>query len=109
MLAQVERLNGSLGRSGEEIIVRRYSQNGSTQDFTVLGKVRALAGEEIRKGSSGVQLAARVILSPTGLEAILPLRTTDKIVRDGQERQIGWVDNLRLGTEYVRVTADIQG
>ena len=109
MQVQVERLDASLSRCGENVIVRRYKKDGSNQDFTVRGMVRPLSGPEVRPGAANTQLTMRIILSPTGLETILPLKTTDKVVRGGQERQIGWVDNKSIGDDFIRITADISG
>ncbi|PWC53272.1 hypothetical protein TSO221_11390 [Azospirillum sp. TSO22-1] len=78
-------------------------------DVTCKAMVRALSGQEIRAGSSSTQLTGRAILSPTGLASLLPLRSGDKLVRGGQERVIGWVDNKMLGAAYVRITVDFQG
>lgn len=102
----IARLDASLERSGESVTIRRAGK----PDVPALAAVRALSGQEIRTGSSGSQLTGRAILSPTPFPpGFLPLRTTDKIVRGGQERAIGWADNKQMGTDFVRITVDFSG
>lgn len=98
-------LNNALIKYGENIIVRRSGES----DLVTKGYFRVLKGEEIRAGSHGVQLVGRFVLSPSGIEDRLPLRTGDKIVRNGQEKQIGWVDNKKIGDDWVRIEADVSG
>lgn len=102
----VARLDASLERSGEAVIIRRAGK----ADVPCNAKVLSLIGQEIRTGSSGSQLTGRAILSPSPFPAgFLPLRTTDKIVRGGQERAIGWADNKLMVAEYVRIVVDFAG
>ena len=105
----IARLKASLKRVGEAVIIRRYTAAGTHVDVATLAHFANLSAAEIRPGANNTQLNGRAILEPTALASLLPLRTTDKIVRDGQERQIGWVNNSKIGTEYVRIIADFQG
>lgn len=101
----IDRLDASLAEHGETVIIRR----GGT-DVTVLARCKTLKATEIvARGSSSVQMTARGILSPTGLAALLPLRTTDKIVRGGQERAIGWVEHVKFADTTIRINFDFAG
>lgn len=104
----IQDLTRSCFTYGEEVILRRYLQ-GSIKEISTKGYVKQVKSDEQRRDSSGAQLNARVILSPVGLESLLPLKVTDKIVRTGVERNIGCVDNKKIGDQFVRIEIDYKG
>jgi len=97
-------LDRQLAAGGETVIIRR----GLT-DVPVLAAVRALNATEIRSGANGAQINHRAVVSPTGLQTLLPLRATDKLVRGGQERVITAPMPKSIGSTVVRIVIDFAG
>lgn len=104
----IKNLNKSLGRCGESIIFRRMV-GAIKYDFNTKGMVSILMGEQAVKGSNGKMLKGKVIISPTDLDSILPVRVGDKIICGGFERNVEMVDNKRIGDKIVRVTVYFEG
>jgi hypothetical protein len=97
-------LQRQLSARGERVIVRR-----GNVDVPTLAMVRMLSATEMRQSPSGAYMKYRAVLSPIGLEAILPLRKTDKIVRSGQEREIDAPDHKEAGGRIIRINLDFAG
>jgi hypothetical protein len=50
-----------------------------------------------------------VVLSPTGIAALLPLKKGDKVVVQGRERNIEFPKPVLLGNELVRLNLLVGG
>lgn len=104
-------LDAALARRGEEIVVRRYTATTGTPrpkiDITVRAAVRPVKPEELVGGID--QTFSKVVLSPTGLSALLPLRKGDKVVIQGRERNIEFPKPIVDGDKLVRINLTVAG
>lgn len=104
----VKALDAALENAGELVTIKRKTDSGETS-VNVLAMVGRIRSEAVVYNSSGKALSGNAILSPTGLGALLPLRTGDKLVRTGVERNLEVVDNKRLGSTWIRIEAYFSG
>lgn len=104
----IMRITTTLSEVGENIIIRRYV-NGAPTDIATRGMIGPLSAADVVKGHNGKELSAKAIVSPSGLESLLPLRAGDKIVRGGLERHVEYVDNKQIGPTIVRITLYFTG
>lgn len=107
----IARLDAALGRRGETVIVRRYTAPSGTPrpktDITVTASVRAIKAEEL---IGELDMAASVVvLSPTGLASLLPLRKGDKIDVQGRERNIELPRPILVQNTLVRINLMVAG
>lgn len=83
-------LDSQIRRHGEDIIVRRYTApTGSPRpkiDVAARAFVRAVKADALVGDIK--QTHSDVTVSPTGIAALLPLRTGDKLVIQGKERDV---------------------
>lgn len=90
MAGEIAALDDALRRAGETIIIRRYTApTGSPRpksDVSVLAAVRAINATEIVGDID--QTGSVAIVSPTGLDALLPLVKGDMAIIQGREREI---------------------
>lgn len=100
----IERLDESLGEHGESVIIRR----GAT-DVAKLAKCKTLRAEQVISRGTSAQIISQAIMSPVGLEGLLPLRTTDKIVYGGIERAILHAQSIKYLGVVVRVNVEFAG
>jgi hypothetical protein len=108
----IARLDAALARSGETVIVRRYlAPSGNPRPKSdidgVLARVRAMKAEELVGAID--QTWSRVILSPTKLGALLPLRKADKIVIQGRECNLELPQPVFVQGTLVRMVALVSG
>lgn len=87
MIAQLDR---ALAKTGETVIVRRYTApTGNPRpksEITVRARRRDVKDDDMVGDIR--QVSSVVILSPTGLAALLPLVPGDKIVLGNRERNV---------------------
>lgn len=104
-------LDRALADAGSEIIiVRRYTSTVEPRtktDVSVVAAVRPLKANEL-VGSID-QTASRVVVSPTGLATLLPLKKGDKVVVQGKERNIELPKPLAVQGTVVRIDLLVSG
>lgn len=105
-------LERHLAMHGETITVRRYmAATGTPRPKTdvagVKAHVRAVRADELIGAIK--QNAVKVILSPTGLDALLPLRTGDKVIIAGApEKNVEFASHIRVADVLVRIELTVQ-
>lgn len=111
--AAIAMLDRQLAAHGQDVIVRRYAAaTGNPRpktDVPARAFVRAVKAEELI--GSIAQTSSNVVLSPstTGLSALLPLRTEDKIVIAGRERNVQVVKPIEMAGTLVRIDVVVAG
>jgi len=104
-------LDAAHARRGENIVIRRYTAASGTPrpkiDITVRATVRPLKPEELVGGID--QTFSKVVLSPTGLSSLLPLKKGDKIVIQGRERNIEFPQPIFDSDRLVRINLLVAG
>ncbi len=110
--AAIALLERQLTAHGEDIIVRRYTAStGSPRpktDITVRASVRAVKAEELIGPID--MTGCKVVVSPTGLDALLPLKKGDKVVMQGRpERNIELPKPIYVDGTIVRIDLMVTG
>jgi hypothetical protein len=105
-------LDAALADAGSAITIRRYTAPSGTPrpkvDIdNVPAAVRAIHADELAEGID--QTASKVVVSPTGLAALLPLKKGDKAVIDGRERNIELPKPISVQGVLVRVDLLVAG
>lgn len=101
-----------LAMHGETVTVRRYTAatgtpRPKTEVAGVKAHVRALRVDEL--AGSITQNHLKVILSPTGLNALLPLRKDDKVLIAGAEKNVDFASHIRVADVLVRIELTVMG
>jgi len=112
MSAEIVALDAALARAGELIILRRYmaptgSPRPKTDIVDVPAAVRAITATEIVGDID--MTGSVVILSPTGLDALLPLIKGDIAVIQGREREIELPKPFLVQNVLVRLELLVKG
>jgi hypothetical protein len=102
----ISRLDASIARRGQTVTIIKASGSPSV---TVKAHVRPIRAEQIAGDSAITQAFCNVILSPTGLDAVLPLRKGDKCTIDGRQRQIEFPKPLTEADVLVRIELLVGG
>lgn len=104
-------LDAALAKSGQDIIVRRYTApSGDPRpktDLPARASVRPVRANQLIGPID--QSASNVVLSPTGLASLLPLRKGDKAIIQGRERQIEFVKPIEAANQLVRLELMVLG
>lgn len=100
----IARLDASLATRGQTVTVKKHD---SATTATVMAHVRPAKEDEI--AGLAQQIWLKVILSPTGLSSVLPLRKGDKITVDGKDRQIEFPKTLKVADVIVRLEPMVAG
>lgn len=105
-------LDASLLRAGEVVTIRRYTASSGTPrpktDIEhVPASVRAVKPEEMVGDIKAT--FSKVVLSPTGLASLLPLKKDDKIVIQGRERNIEHPGPIFVQGVLVRMNLTVAG
>jgi hypothetical protein len=106
----IAELDRALNESGEVVIIRRYTGTGNPRPKTevqVPAFVRPLEAEELVGNIDST--FANVILSPTHVGALLPLRKDDKVVVDNKERNVELPKPIKMRNVLVRVKLLVGG
>lgn len=93
-----------LARTGETVALRRYGADPGVPEVEIAGIrafVRSVRADELIAGVD--QTGFSIVLSPTGLAAILPMAKGDKIVIAGRERNIEQPRPIRMADTLVRI------
>lgn len=102
----IKRLDAALGRQGSTIIVQRAGSPTPTE-IAVTGIARGYKPEElvgdVRQGD------VSVILSPSGLSSLLPLKRSDKLFIAGAQYNIEAVEHVRRLDQVVRINLQVRG
>ena len=110
-LSIIADLNAALRKSGQDIVLRRYTApTGDPRpktDVPVRAGVRPVRADQLIGAID--QSASNVFLSPTGLAALLPLKKGDKAIIQGRERQIEFVKPIEVDNQLVRVELMVLG
>jgi hypothetical protein len=104
-------LDRQLAEHGEDVVVRRYTAPSGTPrpktDIAARASVRAVKPEELAGEID--QTSSKVVMSPTGLAALLPLRKGDKVVVQGKERNVEIPRPIFVGGTLVRIDVMVTG
>lgn len=105
-------LEAALADAGETITVRRYtaptgSPRPKTDIDSVPAAVRPLKAQELVGNID--QTWSRVILSPTLVSSLLPLRKGDKVVIQGKERNVEFPQPIGVQDTIVRIELLVSG
>jgi hypothetical protein len=104
-------LDAALARRGEIVTVRRYTApTGDPRpktDIASRASVRAVKPEELAGEID--QTGSKIVLSPTGIGSLLPLRKGDKIVVQGRERNIELPKPIFVDGTLVRIDVMVMG
>ncbi len=106
----IAELDRALNESGETVIIRRYTGSGNPRpktEVTVPAFVRPLEAEELVGNIDST--FANVILSPTHVGDLLPLKKDDKVVVDNKERNVELPKRYKMQGVLVRMKLMIGG
>ena len=108
----IAHLDDALLETGETIIVRRYTApTGTPRPKTDVGSIRARR-RDLRDtdlvGDIG-QTSTVIVVSPTGLESLLPLKKGDKVILQGAEKNIELVKSKIEQDVLVRMDLMVAG
>ena len=98
-------LDASLLRRGKAVTIRRVGT--PNVDVAVRGQVKVMSADELH----GVvdQGNVRVIVSPTGLASLLPLRKGDKVLINSVPHNIELVKPHEVDSTLVRLVLMVKG
>ncbi|RLP22263.1 hypothetical protein [Mesorhizobium sp. YM1C-6-2] len=110
--AAIARLEGALARRGETVTIRRYTAaTGTPRPKTdvagIKAHVRAVRADELV--GSITQNDSKVIMSPTGISALLPLRKGDKVLVADAEKNVEFASHIRVQDVLVRIELTVTG
>lgn len=104
-------LDAALLKSGQDIVVRRYTAPAGDPrpniEVTVRASVRPVRPNQLVGAID--QSASNIVMSPTGLGSLLPLKKGDKAIIQGRERQIEFVKPIEAANQLVRVELMVLG
>lgn len=105
-------LDVQLAAHGQSVTLRRYTApSGSPRPKTELVGIRAFVRAVKADDVVGEirQTSMKVTLSPTDMISFWPLKTSDKVVIDGTEREVQAVKPVRLADALVRCDLVVTG
>ena len=109
--ALIADLEAGIADAGESVIVRRYTApTGSPRpktDRATRATVRPLKAEELVGAID--QTWSRVVLSPTAIEDLLPIKKGDKVVVQGKERNVEFPRPIFVQDTLVRLELMVSG
>jgi hypothetical protein len=104
-------LDRQLKAHGQTVMLRRYTGTGNPRPKTDLADVpafvRAVKADDLVGDIK--QTSSKVILSPTDIMTLWPLKTGDKVVFDGVEREVEAVKPIKLANTLVRCELVVAG
>lgn len=102
--AAIAMLDRQFAAHGQTVIVknRDASATASVKAHVRVAKENEIAG--LRQ-----QVWWKVILSPTGLDALLPLRKGDSVTIESRDREIELYAPIRMADELVRIELVVAG
>lgn len=110
--ALIADLDAALADAGTAVTIRRYTApTGTPRPKTdiedVPASIRAVKADELVGAID--QTGSKVVISPTGLAALLPLRKGDKLVVDGKERNVELAKPIFVASVLVRIDLMVMG
>ncbi|MGV1790999.1 hypothetical protein [Rhizobium sp. A37_96] len=110
--AAIAALDSQLAEHGARVSVYRYTAASGTprpkdEVANVPAFVRAVSADQLAGNID--QTAVNVVLSPTLLASLLPLKKGDKLLIDGRERNIELVKPISMQTTLVRINLVVLG
>ena len=110
--SMIANLDASLRRAGQKVTLRRYTApTGSPRPKTdltnVWAVVRAVTADDLVGEIK--QTSLKAILSPTDIMSLWPLKTSDKVMIDGVEREVMAVKPFKVADTLVRVELVVAG
>lgn len=108
----ISALDRQLAAHGQKITLRRYTASSGTPRpktdlVNVPSFVRAVKADDLV--GEVKQTSSKVTLSPTDIMSLWPLKTSDKVVIDGSEREIMAVKPFKLADNLVRCDLVVAG
>lgn len=105
-------MDAFLASSGETVVLRRYTAPTGTprpkiESGDVFAAVRPVRAAEL-VGSID-QAWSKVVLSPTGLSGLLPIKKGDKIIIQGRERNVEFPRPFEVQNTLVRIELMVSG
>lgn len=104
-------LDRQLAKHGQKVTLRRYTGTGNPRPKTDLGNVpafvRAVKADDLV--GEVKQTSSKVTLSPTDITSLWPLKTSDKVLIDGTEREVMAVKPVKLADTLVRCDLVVAG
>lgn len=105
-------LDSALADAGSAITIRRYTAptgnpRPKAEIHNVPASIRAVKADELVGEID--QTGSKVVLSPTGIAALLPLRKGDKLVVQGKERNIELSKPIYVQSTLVRIDLLVSG
>lgn len=105
-------LDRQLAAHGQKVTLRRYTApSGTPRPKTDLADtpsfVRAVKADDLV--GEVKQTSSKVTLSPTNIMSLWPLKTSDKVLIDGTEREIMAVKPIKLADTLVRCDLVVAG
>lgn len=104
-------LDAALARTGETVIVKHWTATSGAPrpsvSASIKASVRPVKADELTAGID--QTWSKVVLSPTGLSALLPLAKGDKITIQGRERHIELPKPILVADTLVRIDVLVSG
>ena len=104
----IAELDASLARTGQDVVLRRYTASAGNPrpkiDVPVRAFVRPVDDDTVKNLVGNLATPYfEVITSPTGVQAVLPLVRGDKIVIDGKERNIEMPKHIKFQDVLARI------
>ncbi|MBI1207503.1 MAG: hypothetical protein GC191_09485 [Azospirillum sp.] len=96
-------LDRGLAAGGETVTVLREGADPATVPAKTLG------GGGFEPYGDGGQQRFDLVLSRTGLEDLLPLRVTDRLLVAGVERAVRDIRTTAIGAQTVRIELTVEG
>ncbi len=108
----IARLDERLAEAGDTVIVRRYTApSGNPRPKIdvpdVPATVRSVRAEDLVGNID--QTWSKIVLSPTMIATLLPLKKNDKVMVRGQERNVEIVKPISIQNVIVRVDLMVSG
>ena len=104
-------LDRQMARHGQKVVLRRYTGTGNSRTKTDLADVpafvRAVKADDLV--GEVKQTSLRVTVSPSNIMSLWPLKTSDKALIDGVEREIIAVKPIKLADTLVRCDLVVTG
>lgn len=104
-------LNRQLAKHGQKVTLRRYTGTGNPRPKTDLADVpsfvRAVKADDLVGEIK--QTSSKVTLSPSNIMSLWPLKTSDKVIIDGTEREVMAVKPIKLADVLVRCDLVVAG
>jgi hypothetical protein len=108
----LDSLRRQLAQHGRDVVIRRWSGPSGARTATEVTTRARIVGYAPEKIVGAIQVGDRkAIVQVDALAALLPLKDTDKVVIDGREFAIRYVDDQtrRIGNTLIALELQISG